>query len=106
MHNLFKGVARAAALAAIAAGFILMSEHATFAKKYNEEIMTVHNAIEGLQKKFEDEMLAKFPTASVDKNVNYNFVTGAFLRSIPLGVFPAFTDGRMRVERSSSVLIL
>jgi len=46
----------------------------TFAKQYNEEITTVHNAIEGLQKKFEDEMLTKFPTASVDKNVNYNFV--------------------------------
>jgi prolyl oligopeptidase len=35
MHNLFKGAARAAVPAAIAAGFILMSGHsATFAKKY------------------------------------------------------------------------
>jgi len=45
-----------------------------FAKTYNEEIMTIHNAIEGLRLDFERKMLEKFPTASVDKNVNYNFV--------------------------------
>ncbi len=45
-----------------------------FAEDYNEQITTIHNAIEGLRIKFENEMLEKYPTASVDKTVNYNFI--------------------------------
>ncbi|WP_141731489.1 hypothetical protein [Oligoflexus tunisiensis] len=44
------------------------------AKTYNEDINYIHNAIEGLRLDFERKMLEKYPTASVDKNVNYNFV--------------------------------
>ena len=48
-----------------------------FATDYNEDIMVVHDAIEGLRVKFEEEMLSKYPTASVDKSVNYNFIARA-----------------------------
>ena len=45
--------------------------------KYNDEIRIVHNAIEALRLDFEKRMLEKYPTASVDKNINYNFVLRA-----------------------------
>ena len=49
----------------------------TFAAKYNDEIRIVHDAIEGLRLDFERKMLEKYPTASVDKSVNYNYIARA-----------------------------
>lgn len=52
------------------------------------------------------ETVAGEQMLTVTVNVNYNLITGGFLRTIPFGAFDVFGDGRMRVERSASVLVL
>lgn len=52
------------------------------------------------------EIVAGQQMLTVTVNLNYNLITGWFLRTIPFGAFDAFGDGRMRVERSASVLVL